>query len=591
MKKQRTRTSKMQDLLLPIVLVVGVLPLVVHLAVYSCGYSMYDWYYENDVVADFYCYYKSYVLDLIAFFSFVILVFRYFLYREKIKKMRTLIPLFLYCVPVILSTIFSVNQKASLQGNFESFESCFVLISYVVLFVYTYQIVESEQDLKLIWNVILWLFGVFCVIGSFQIAGHDLFDFTWMQRLIMSAEHFAAYGGEIENTMSEHQVYLTLYNPNYAGTALGMLFAIVFVMFVTQDEKRGKIVYGTGSVFLAVLIWFTYSRASVLILLMTVFLTIGWLHLMHFGDVNNERRKYWKMLFLGAAAVFSLLVVADALQGFHFLSRFLEKNEREPLESIITDEEGIHMNYDKADYLLFLADGQAVCRNGRNGEVTAAPEGEQLKLPFGENGSAVYRKADENMLLVYLMDTTLIFVEQEDGYYYQNAAGRLNRMTKIEKTDLHGLEYFGSARGYIWSRVFPLLSKYLLIGSGPDTFAEVFPQNDYAGKIVYADDPDRVIEKAHNDFLMKWVQTGLLSVICMVVFYVLFIVKCHTGYRQLIQNECGTRQFPMRLRLGLGCYLSCISFIAASFVNDSTLQTSPLFWIFAGIALSCVEWS
>lgn len=41
-----------------------------------------------------------------------------------------------------------------------------------------------------------------------------------------------------------------------------------------------------------------------------------------------------------------------------------------------------------------------------------------------------------------------------------------------------------------------MLKDYLIVGSGPDTFAEAFSQNDYVGKMVYAQSTRRVMEGA-----------------------------------------------------------------------------------------------
>lgn len=41
-----------------------------------------------------------------------------------------------------------------------------------------------------------------------------------------------------------------------------------------------------------------------------------------------------------------------------------------------------------------------------------------------------------------------------------------------------------------------MLKHDILKGSGPDTFAEVFPQNDYAGKMIYAESTGRIMERA-----------------------------------------------------------------------------------------------
>lgn len=55
-----------------------------------------------------------------------------------------------------------------------------------------------------------------------------------------------------------------------------------------------------------------------------------------------------------------------------------------------------------------------------------------------------------------------------------------------------------SGRGYIWGRTIPLLKKFLLWGSGPDTFTVKFPQTDYVMKVntglnMYQQLPDKGI--------------------------------------------------------------------------------------------------
>jgi len=60
MEKRKKSTKEQQgmwDILLPILVVIVVLPWIVSLAIYSCGYSGYDWYGVDDLRTDFYCYY------------------------------------------------------------------------------------------------------------------------------------------------------------------------------------------------------------------------------------------------------------------------------------------------------------------------------------------------------------------------------------------------------------------------------------------------------------------------------------------------------------------------------------------------------
>lgn len=579
MEKRRKKQQGMWDILIPILLVIAVLPWIVHLAVYSCGYAEYEWYSVNDMITDFYCYYKSYFLDITAIFAFIILLFRMGLYREKTKNMKWYIPLGIYGIFVVASTVFSVNTQASLQGNFESFESCLVLLSYVIMSVYAYQVMEYERDYRIIWFAVFGISIFFLIIGMFQVFGCDLMNFTWVQRILMSKENFDLYGGEIEDTFSGNNLYLTLYNPNYAGIVLNMLFAVVLVMCVTEVRKKKKTVYGILSLLLAVLTWYTYSRASLLTIVLTVVLTAFFQWKSQKGKI--AARKIFYAVFGGILLV-TLLVILDAGEDFKYLSRMIEQNTREPLESMITDEEGIHIRYDEKSYLLWMESKQVYCKNEEEGTAETAKEGEELALPMEKGAKAMYLMEEQPEILLYIADTTLTFVQEDNCYYYKNESGKLCSMIPIEAADFHGLEYLGSARGYIWSRVLPMLKQYLFIGSGPDTFAEVFPQNDYAGKIVYSDRPDMIIEKAHNDYLTKWVQTGMISVVCILVFYICFIQKGAKIYFNQNMED-------MRFRIGFGCYLACISYMFANLFNDSTLQTSPLFWVFAGIALSSSE--
>ncbi len=583
-KIKQKQNEQMPDLLIPILIVICILPLVVHLVIYSCGYSKYDWYSENDILSDFYCCYKGIIFQIVGAFTVIILAFRMALYREKRKPVCCYFPLLGYGIFVILSTAFSVNPSASWTGNFESFENCLVLLFYTAVSFYAYQIPKSKKDYKIIWYGIFAISLVMIIIGMFQVFHHDLMNFPWIKRLFMSAEDYQAYGSEIEDTFSGNNVYLTLYNPNYAGIFLNLLFAVVFVMFLSESSKNKKIPYGIISVLLAVLTWYTYSRMSLITLILTVILAI-------LKESGQNGRKTTLFLIAGSTGLAMVLLILDAAGGGKYLGRMIDKNDREPLERLITNENGISLVYGQTDeahpdslqpveYEISIEDEKLFCK--WEGKEISAEAGDTLKLPMEEDSEAFFEK-ENGRIVLYLADTTLFFVQEDGGYAYMNFSGKTFPLQDVRKADFHGLEYLGSARGYIWSRTLPLLKDRFLLGSGPDTYAEVFPQEDVAGKIVYADNPDRVIEKGHNDYLTKWVQTGGLSLLCLLVFYAVIL---YCGYRTYFKKN-KEDETDYRQRIGFGCFLGCISFMVSSLANDSTLQTAPLFWVFAGISLAC----
>lgn len=564
------------DLLVPILVLLCVLPLLVYLTVYDCGYSEYLWYNGDGIRTDVYSYCKSRLFMVVAIFCMGILLFRTALYRNKIKPWKICFPLLGYAGLVLLSAVLSENQTAAFAGNLDSFENALVLAGYAVVCIYTYQVMDTEKDYRVIWGGILVILGIMLVQGILQIFKIDLLDMEWMQRLIMSEEAFESYGGRAEHTFVDGTVYLTLYNPNYAGVYMSMMLAITGVMALTEEDRKRKAVYTLAAVLAAIVMWFTNSRSAV------VATIVGCMAL-----VICLRKRFpaglLRRLSVGLAIVFVILTAADAVQGFPHLAKMTDHTGKAPLESLLTTEKGVELIYDGQTWI-FTIEEDSVCILDEKGKLKeTVSELEEFTLPFEEE-AYIYPVRGEYGLefWMYLEKMSLEFVKTEDGYYYRTFGGKLDSMTEVDRVDFHGMESMGSGRVYIWSRTLPLLKKYIFLGSGPDTFPEAFPQNDYVGKVIYAHNPGRIIEKGHNDFLTKWVQTGFLSVLCCILFYVLLIKKSFQAYS-------GRPEYSFSRRLGLGCFIACVCYITASFFNDSTIQTAPLFWICAGLALSAGE--
>ena len=78
---------------------------------------------------------------------------------------------------------------------------------------------------------------------------------------------------------------------------------------------------------------------------------------------------------------------------------------------------------------------------------------------------------------------------------------------------------------------------------------------------------------------MCWVQTGLLSLVSFLIFAVWFLKRGFGYYR-----NCELK--TVKERLGFGCYLGCVGYLVCGFLSDYTLYTTPVFFVFAGIALA-----
>jgi hypothetical protein len=576
---RKTKKQYFNDLLLPIIFTLCILPFTVRLREYEYGYSKYAWHSDESVMQDLYTWYRMWLFLVIVALDLVVLLFRMGLYKEKNKPVRVFLPFGIYLVFVALSCIFSINPSAAWLGNFVDLEGFFVLAGYGLIAFYTYQIMSEERDYSAVFRGMEISFAIMSVVGWLQVFGKDPLNFSFVQRLVMSEEYYDYYEGTIYSIFSGNNVSLSLYNPNYAVIYLIMFAAVFAVFLLFSEEKKQRILSGVLLLDALILTWFTYSRAGLVALAVVLVLCAVIL----IRKKAASAAKYVLGLIGGVAVLAVAFVAVDLLAfGGHYVNRLVDEKKDTGLKSILTTDEGVEINYGDDSYLLQVEEDSLIIR-GTDGtecaELTDA--GDSYVLPIGTECEIDYFVIDgENTIWVELYGNALTFTERDGEYIYETSWGKEDQMVEVAHADAGGLEYLGSARVYIWTRIVPLLKKYVLIGSGPDTFAEVYPQNDYAGKLVYAGTTARIIERAHNDYLMKWVQTGLLSVAALLAFYFLLLKK---GFAYFGDGAwmCSTKNL-----LALGCLLGCVAYMVCGLFSDSTLYTSPVFYVFAGITLS-----
>lgn len=577
MKHQKTNVKKKKqpfnDLLLPIIFILCILPFTTYLAEYDYGFSQYAWHSDYSIAQDFYTYYRQIFFLVIAAVLVIILAFRMTLYKEDTKSLKIFYPLAGYSIFVLLSSIFSMNPMASWLGNGISLETAFVLIGYCLAGFYTYQIM-TQKDYPSILRAIYVMFIPMSIVGWFQVFKHDLLNYEWVQKIVMSDTLFEEYGGSISDVFSGNNVFLTLYNPNFAAVFLVMFSCVFFILTVYATNLKSRILNGIFLLDALILCWFTYTRAAFVALAVCVIAFIVCIR-------KSPQIRLLKIILPSIVVLFAIFFVYDASTGGKYISRIVDTPKVERLNSILTTERGVEITYDDTLYILSVSEDSLALKNDSETEIATnyTDDGEMI-LPFADDAYAMYMDWDGiPSVIAFIEDTTFQFIVEDNIYYYFTDWGKIDSMTEIAHIDCNGLESLGSGRVYIWSRTLPLLTKYIFIGSGPDTYAEVFPQNDYIGKLNYAENAGRIIERAHNDYLMRWVQTGLLSLICLLVFYGCFLKKCFLFYK-------GNSIHTTAEKLGFGCFLGCIGYLVCCCFSDSTLYTTPTFYVFIGLALA-----
>jgi putative inorganic carbon (HCO3(-)) transporter len=131
----------------------------------------------------------------------------------------------------------------------------------------------------------------------------------------------------------------------------------------------------------------------------------------------------------------------------------------------------------------------------------------------------------------------------------------------------------GSGRMEIWKNSIALVKEYWLIGSGPDTFADVYSKFGFNAKDSFGNEIIPMIAiKAHNESLQLLITTGVFSLITYWTIVVSIVVK---GVKKIKDNI-----YIIPFIMGLICYL------IQGMLNSSIVPGMIIFWVLLALVFS-----
>lgn len=163
-----------------------------------------------------------------------------------------------------------------------------------------------------------------------------------------------------------------------------------------------------------------------------------------------------------------------------------------------------------------------------------------------------------SLILAFIFIFGLISIE--GGNHLSRMASLDNEVVKFIDGDV----LTASGRGYVWQESLPLVKEYFWLGSGPDTFGRVFPQDGF----IYWD-------KAHNEFLQIAVTMGTPALLIYMAGLLLVFLKSFGAVRK---SEDADKRVTMS-----GLLAACLGYQVHALVNISTIGVAPFFWIILGI--------
>ena len=225
-------------ILLPAVLAVSFVPLIVTAKRYNIGLNGFDWF-GSETSVDLFLYWKGQALILLA--GLMLAGFLFYVSESGRRSrlwQKTKVPavawLTLYFLLAALSTLFSQERDKAFWGSYEQWEGLLIIAAYVVLFLYTYWMVDSERAVRFfVYGLMIGSF-LLGLIGTCQFMNMDLFRSETGQAImnLLSDKKL-----EYSFNFSSGWVYATLYNPNYVGSYAALVLPVVVGVAAVEWKK------------------------------------------------------------------------------------------------------------------------------------------------------------------------------------------------------------------------------------------------------------------------------------------------------------------------------------------------------------------
>ena len=560
--------------------VICILPLIVRLVYYDTKLASFPWFPENGTYSDIFLYYKQRFFIILSSIMLIYIIAKAISDRKLIQNAIIFIPLAVYMFMVVLSTLFSKYISFSLSGSFELFESVFVLLGYGILAFYSYLILKTEKDFRAVYYFLITISLILSVMGVLQFLGYDFFAGTLGKKLVIPSE----YNTDLNINFEKGRVYLTLYNPNMVGFLCSLLIPILFTMTLFEKKIVNIILSSLSIIGLSVCLLGSQSLTGIIGIALALICLLLFLY--------RYILKHYIISIIVIAVIIMGTLVFGKITNHVFLNKMREavnitKTEL-PLSAIETKDDMVTVTYNghklNLQYnidnnklnLIIYDDSMNLIENTFVPEemyyILNDPRFPGFVIGFDKEMAGVFYAQIDGVKWRFTNNT------EDRSYYFINRFYKLDKINNPEALLFKGYENLASGRGYMWSRTIPLLKNYLFTGSGPDSFTMVFPHNDYIG-LLYSGYYDNIITKPHNMYLQMGVQTGVLSLLAFLTFYIWYFIS---SVRIYIKGKFTS----IYSKYGLAALIGSISYMVSGLAYDSSICVAPIFWTMIGFGIA-----
>lgn len=586
LNKSKIQRSGNNKLLLPIIFIIGFVPVIVHSYYYKTNLAQFDWFpNNNNEQTDLFFWWKMIAIIIIGIVMIAIMLNHYRKGRKFIFD-NSFYGLVLYALFVMMSALFSNYKYWVVHGTFELFEPVWVVLIYIVLCYYTYNYVQEEKQIDVIlkWSGIGM--AIVTIIGFFQYFGLDFLKTTLGKYLILSPSLWNEMDG-LSFAFTDGTVYTTLYNPNFLSFYFGMLIPLLLCLFIGSKKVWQRVIIAVAEILCIVCLIGSASSAGWMALVIATVIA---------ALVLFSRRKLLftigcAVTIMGIIGSIVFMNVTDIGRGIKntIVGTYYMENQYS-LQNISTNEQNIEfMIWNNPLYVSYDVESDGTititCTDAdQNPLSTTEVDNEKQISMINDDRFAnvqvqpIMFTGDIPGISVYVDGISWNFTKTESGSYaYMNSAAKMVDFTNVKPSRLFKDDAM-SNRGRIWDNTIPVLGKHVIMGSGANTYLFEYPQDDYISQ-AYVYGFNNYGVKAHCWYLQQWVETGLLGTLGLIVFLIWYLINSIRVYRRVdLHNRLSW--------IGFGVFCAILVYLLVGIVNDSNVCTAPVFWCMMGLGLA-----
>lgn len=588
-------------------MVAGIVPLIVSACYYRIGLKEFTWFSDSDAAYDFFLYWKGQTLILLCgllalYVAVWQLAGKEHGWQDRLEW-KYLVPLLLYFLLALLSAVLSEHGDMAIWGGYEQWEGMIIITAYVIVLFFASLLLEGRTEISIFMWIFLFCVFVMSVLSVCQYLGHDFFR-TGAGQAVMN--FMIKKKLKFTFNFDVGRVYATLYNPNYVGSYVALVLPVVLSLVCRGGRLLSWIRSGLAVITamgLFVMLIGSESVTGCIGVIASLLLAFAFV----VANPGVDKRKV-----IAGAGVCAVAVAAAVCLNWPVFEYGVNKivnptPNQFAVKSMESREGALLITTAGGDVLKLTCEDQ----NGKY-HFEAADDGGGIVEAYEESGAMKFRDVRFSELQIRTAETggdgekTEAFIVETPSFgktytiipsietytgpgsaqrvfYIENPFGKRDKLRHIEQMGFEQNQHFGSRRGYIWSRTFPLLKDHMVVGSGPNTFVYEFPNDDYIGMKNVGYDGS-IVTKPHNMFMQIWVQTGFLSLLAFLALYAVYFASS----MKLYFRKTGYSRGDL---LGIGILLGTFGYLVTGLANDSTVAVAPVYWCLLGAGMAVNRWN